>query len=170
MILTGKEIKRRIGTDILIDPYSEKQLNPNSYNLKLHNKLLVYQEDVLNPKKDNDTIKIEIPTEGLTLQPNKLYLGRTVEYTETNNLVPKIYGRSSLGRLGLWVHITAALGDVGFKGYFTLEFACVQPLVVFPMMEICQIEYSEVVGDITKYNGKYQNNKGIDASKLYKEF
>ena len=101
----------------------------------------------------------------------KLYLGRTVEYTETHNLVPMLEGRSSVGRLGLFVHVTAGFGDVGFKGYWTLEIFCVQPIKIYPSVEICQIFYHSVEGDVDPYkSGKYQGNKDIQASMLYKDF
>lgn len=171
MILSGKEIKKRIGKDIIIEPYNEKQLNPNSYNMKLHNELLVYDEEVLDMKSPNKTRKIIIPEEGLVLEPGKLYLGRTVEYTKTLNFAPMLEGRSSIGRLGLFVHITAGFGDVGFSGYWTLEIFCVQPVRIYPDVEICQIYYHEIDGDYEEYNsGKYQNNTGIQESLLYKEF
>ena len=94
MILSGKEIEKRIGKDIVIEPFNKKQLNPNSYNLRLHNELLVYEDDILDMKKENKARKIIIPEEGLVLEPNKLYLGRTAEYTKTSNLVPMLEGRS----------------------------------------------------------------------------
>ena len=171
MILSGKEIIERKEKDILIDPFNENQVNPNSYNLRLHNELLVYDSPVLDMKEDNPATKIVIPEEGLVLESKKLYLGRTMEYTETQNLVPMLEGRSSVGRLGLFVHITAGFGDVGFKGYWTLEIFCVQPIKIYPSIEICQIFYHSVEGDYTPYeSGKYQDNKDIQTSMLYKDF
>ena len=171
MILSGKEIIERKGKDILIDPFNENQVNPNSYNLRLHNELLVYDTPVLDMKEDNPAKKITIPEDGLLLDSRKLYLGRTMEYTETHNLVPMLEGRSSVGRLGLFVHVTAGFGDVGFKGYWTLEIFCVQPIKIYPSIEICQIFYHSVEGDYTPYqNGKYQGNKDIQTSMLYKDF
>jgi dCTP deaminase len=171
MIISGKEIKRNLGSSILIDPFNEKQLGPNSYNLRLHNELLVYDNYILDMKQPNTAHKLVIPTEGLLLRPNTLYLGRTVEYTETDSYVPMLEGRSSIGRLGLFVHITAGFGDVGFKGFWTLEIFCVQPVKVYPGVEICQIFYHTIEGEYTKYtSNKYQNNKGIQPSLLYKDF
>ena len=121
MILSGKEIKKRLNKDIIIEPYNDKYLNPNSYNLRLHNELLVYTDDVLDMKKSNNVEKIIIPEEGLTLEPGKLYLGRTLEYTKTTKCVPMLEGRSSIGRLGLFIHVTAGFGDIGFSGFWTLE-------------------------------------------------
>lgn len=171
MILSGKEIKNKLGNEIFIEPFNENQLNPNSYNLKLHNELLVYDEEVLDMKKDNKVKKIIIPPEGLLLEPGKLYLGRTIEYTKTDKYVPMLEGRSSIGRLGLFIHVTAGFGDVGFSGYWTLEIFCVQPIIIYPNVEICQIYYHCIEGEYKKYNsGKYQNNKDIQPSLLFKDF
>ena len=126
---------------------------------------------MLDMKKDNLTRKIEIPPEGLVLEPNKLYLGRTVEYTQTENCVPMLEGRSSIGRLGLFIHVTAGFGDVGFNGFWTLEIFCVQPIKIYANVEICQIYYHTLLGEYDKYSsGKYQNNQGIQPSLLYKDF
>ena len=171
MILSGKEIERRINSDITIDPYDQNRLNPNSYNLSLHDELIVYSDLQLDMKKDNPYQKIKIPEKGLLLEPNRLYLGRTVEYTETNNLVPMLEGRSSVGRLGLFIHVTAGFGDVGFKGYWTLEIFCVQPIKIYSGVEICQIYYHTLEGEHEQYSsGKYQNNQGIQTSQLFKDY
>ncbi|NLG93467.1 MAG: dCTP deaminase [Clostridiales bacterium] len=171
MILSGKQIREKLGKEIIIEPFCESQLNPNSYNLKLHNELLVYDEPVLDMKKENRFRKILIPEEGLVLEPNKLYLGRTQEYTKTDKFVPMIEGRSSVGRLGLFIHVTAGCGDVGFSGFWTLEIHCIQPVRVYAGVEICQIYYHLIQGDYERYSsGKYQNNTGIQPSLLFKDF
>ncbi len=170
MILSGDEIQNRIGSDILIDPFDASKLNPNSYNLSLHNELMVYEEVVLDMRQANRVRRFTIPEDGIVLSPNQLYLGRTVEFTETHRLVPMIEGRSSIGRLGLFVHITAGFGDVGFKGYWTLEMFAVQPVRIYPGVPICQIFYHEVCGEVHEYcSDKYQNAKDIQPSLLYKE-
>jgi dCTP deaminase len=171
MILTGPAIRERLGTDIKIDPYNPDQLNPNSYNLRLHDQLLVYDDDHLDMAKPNPTHEIVIPDEGLLLEPGKLHLGRTVEHTETQNLVPMLEGRSSIGRLGLFVHVTAGFGDVGFKGFWTLEIFALQPIRIYKGVEICQIFYHTLEGEPVPYkSNKYQDNRGIQASMLYKDF
>ena len=171
MILSGLEIAERIGKDIDIDPYNPGQLNPNSYNLRLHNELLVYDDPVLDMKIENKVSKLTIPSTGLQLEPGKLYLGRTLEHTRTDKLVPMLEGRSSVGRLGMFVHVTAGFGDVGFNGFWTLEIFVVQPLVIYPNVEICQIYYHYLDGDYDTYqSGKYQNNSGIQPSKLHQDF
>lgn len=171
MILSGKEIQSRLNKDIIIEPFSPSQINPNSYNLRLHQDLLMYDEPILDMKKNHQFKNIIIPEEGLILEPGKLYLGRTVEYTKTDNLVPMLEGRSSIGRLGLFIHITAGFGDVGFAGYWTLEMYCVQPIRIYPNVEICQIFYHTIEGAYERYvSNKYQNNTGIQPSLLYKDF
>ena len=171
MILSGKEIKNHMGKEIIIDPFDESRINPNSYNLSLHNELLIYDNDILDLKKLNSTKKIIIPEDGLLLQPNKLYLGRTKEYTKTMEYIPMLEGRSSTGRLGLFIHVTAGFGDIGFAGYWTLEIFCVQPVIIYPNVEICQIYYHTISGDYDLYkSGKYQNNTGIQPSLMYKDF
>jgi dCTP deaminase len=171
MILSGKEIKKRIGADIIIDPFDERRLNPNSYNLRLHNGLLVYDTHELDMKKENKAHSVIIPEDGLLIEPGRLYLGRTAEFTETKNLVPMLEGRSSVGRLGLFIHVTAGFGDVGFKGFWTLEIHCVQPIRIYAGVEVCQVYYHTIEGEYEEYkSGKYQNNKGIQPSLLYRDF
>lgn len=170
MILSGHEILKNIDRNIVIEPFDERLLNPNSYNLTLHHELMTYEEVVLDMRKANRVRRVEIPDEGLVLSPSQLYLGRTVERTETHNLVPMIEGRSSIARLGLFVHVTAGFGDVGFCGYWTLEMFAVQPVRIYPGIPICQIFYHEICGDITEYQSdKYQHNRDIQPSLLFKE-
>ena len=171
MILSGLEITDRIGSDIIIDPFDRQKINPNSYNLALHDELLVYTHFPLDMKRENQAEKIRIPQEGLVLEPGRLYLGRTIEYTETFNLVPMLEGRSSIGRLGLMVHVTAGFGDVGFKGFWTLEIFCIHPVRIYAGVDVCQIYYHTICGKHENYSsGKYQNNTGVQPSLLYKDF
>ena len=170
MILSGQEIQRRLGGDIVIEGYDPARLNPNSYNLTLHDELMVYEEVVLDMAKPNRVRRLTIPEEGIVLSPNQLYLARTVERTTTHNLVPQIEGRSSIGRLGLFVHVTAGFGDVGFSGFWTLEMFAVQPVRIYAGVPICQIFYHQITGEITEYASKYQHNRDIQPSLLYKEF
>ncbi|RIK83128.1 MAG: dCTP deaminase [Planctomycetota bacterium] len=169
MILSGQEIAARLGGDIVIEPFHSGALNPNSYNLTLHDELMVYEEVVLDMAKANRVRRMTIPPEGIVLSPNQLYLGRTAERTETRNLVPQIEGRSSVGRLGLFVHVTAGFGDVGFRGYWTLEMFAVQPVRIYAGVPICQIIYHEIAGKFDEYDSKYQNNRDIQPSLLFKE-
>lgn len=80
-------------------------------------------------------------------------------------------GRSSIGRLGLLVHVTAGFGDVGFSGCWTLEMACLQPIRIYAGVEICQIYYHTISDEYDSYqHGKYSNSQNIQPSKLYQEF
>ena len=171
MILTGEEIKAQLDKNIVIEPFDEKLLNPNSYNLRLHDELIVYEEIVLDVRRPNRYRRHVSPPEGFVLHPGQLYLGRTVERTETHNFVPMLEGRSSVGRLGLFVHVTAGFGDVGFCGYWTLELFAVHPIRIYPGLPICQIFYHTVQGVISEYRSgsKYQNNQDIQPSLLFKE-
>lgn len=170
MILSGSEIRERIGSDISITPFQEDCLNPNSYNLTLHNELLVYEEVVLDAKQPNRFRRIVIPEEGIILSPGQIYLGRTMEYTETRNLVPMIEGRSSVARLGLFVHCASGFGDVGFCGHWTIEMFAVQPVRIYAGLRICQIFFHEITGDIREYcSEKYQHNHDVQPSLLYRE-
>lgn len=171
MILTGNEIRvqQQIG-GLYIQDFDEARLNPNSYNLRLAPELLVYTEAVLDPKQNNRTREIIIPEDGYVLKPGRLYLARTLEWTESRDFVPKLEGRSSIGRLGLAIHVTAGFGDLGFCGNWTLELECVQPVKIYPGMEICQISYHTVAGEVMdRYNGKYQGSKDVLASRIWRE-
>ncbi len=169
MIISGKEIERLLERKISIDPYRPEQLNPNSYNLRLHSELLVYQEQVLDMKKDNPTEKVTIPPEGLVLQPGRLYLGRTVESIRSDHHVPLLEGRSSIGRLGIVVHLTAGLGNIGSVGCWTLEIACIQPVRIYPNVEICQIYFQDIRGEHEMYRSKKYHHEDIQPSLLYQE-
>jgi dCTP deaminase len=170
MILSGDEIRKQLGKSIVIEPFDESRLNPNSYNLTLHDELLTYEEVVLDMAEPNRIRRLRIPKDGLVLTPQKLYLGRTAERTETHNYVPMIEGRSSIGRLGLFVHVTAGFGDVGFCGYWTLEMFAIQPIRIYPNVPICQIFYHQISGNIVEYcSNKYQHNRDIQPSLFYKE-
>jgi len=120
---------------------------------------------------EEETVALEIPSgKGLVLWPGMLYLGHTLEYTETHGFVPCIEGRSSVGRLGMCVHATAGFGDVGFRGDFTLEMSMIHALRVYPGTAVCQIAYYPVEGETEEYQGKYQGQRGPKASRLWKEF
>lgn len=171
MILSGQQIQKLIGSQIVIEPFNEDRLNPNSYNLALHDEIAAYEDDVLDMRRKPELRTMRIPEEGILLEPGRLYLGRTAEYTETHGLVPMLEGRSSVGRLGLFVHITAGFGDVGFCGYWTLEITPIQPIRIYAGVEICQIFYHQIAGEYSPYRSdKYQHNKGIQPSMIYKDF
>lgn len=163
MILSDEQIrKQRDAGNILIEPWDERCLGSNSYDVHLSKYFKTYPT-MLDFKADNPTQEFEIPGEGFTLQPGRLYLGSTVEYTETRGLVPFIDGKSSVGRLGVNVHCTAGRGDAGFCNHWTLEISCVEPVIVYPGVPIAQLYYKTIFGTVlrpydskasAKYNGR----------------
>lgn len=167
MMLTGPEILKRISDgQIKITPFNVNQLNPNSYNLTIGDSLVVYSDAILDAKRSPNTQTISIPTEGLLLHPGRLYLAKTVEVTETNGLVPVLYGRSSAARLGISVNQNAGLGDTGYVGAWTLAINVAQPVKIFAGMKIAQLVYFETTGDVVSYSGKYQGSLDPVPSKL----
>jgi dCTP deaminase len=170
MILSADAIREELGQNIVIDPFQEQHLNPNSYNLTLHEEMLVYEEVVLDMRTPNRTRRIIIPDEGLVLKPDQIYLGRTAERIETHNFVPMVQGRSSVARLGLFVDASTGFGDAGFCGYWTLELYAVQPIRIYAGVPICQVYYHRIDGDVREYDSKkYQHNTDIQPSLLYRE-
>ena len=165
MILTDVKILEAIENgEIVIDPFDRSCLGTNSYDVHLGRFLAVYVDEVLDAKKHNKTREIEIPEEGILLQPGKLYLGVTKEYTETHNSVPFLEGKSSVGRLGIDIHATAGKGDVGFCNSWTLEISCVQPVRIYAGMPIGQLIYFSVDGEIENYYNKKENAKYVERT------
>ncbi|WP_328915033.1 MULTISPECIES: dCTP deaminase [unclassified Streptomyces] len=161
MILTGPEITAAVGDGRLrITPFDQTQVNPNSYNVCLGSTLLVYTDDVLDAHRPNLTRRMDISAEGCVLEPGQLYLGHTVEQVGSDAFVPLLFGRSSVGRLGLFVEITAPIGDIGFHGQWTLMLSPIRPLRVYAGMKIGQIMFFVAVGPIVPYAGKYQAAEG----------
>lgn len=130
----------------------------------------VYKGLVLDPKRENETLTVEIPPEGLILDPEVLYLGHTEEVMGSEEYVPIIRGRSSIGRIGLFVHITADLIDIGSINQWTLQMHCVQPTRIYAGMLIGQVTFWKVEGEVTLYRGKYQGSRGPIASQIHKDF
>lgn len=124
----------------------------------------------IDSRVKNEVIRFEIPETGLLLHPGVLYLGRTNERIATDKFIPMINGRSSGGRLGLSVHICAGFGDIGFDGTFTLEISVVEPLIIYPNMEIAQVCFHTPCGktDIL-YRGKYYKQTDATPSRMWHE-
>jgi dCTP deaminase len=188
--LTAKAISEAVKKgEIVIEPFNPAQLNPNSYNVRLSDELGVYvlpgalqvvadcfRQEVrppvtqLNCYADNPICYVKLPTEGALLHPGKLYLGSTVEFTDTPYHIPLLEGRSSLARLGIKAHITGGFGDIGFRGHWTLEIEVTEPVRIYPYMEFAQIHFHTPVGAIEqRYNGKYRDQVRPTPSRLFKE-
>lgn len=170
MILSGLKIKKEIENgNITICPYNDSLLNPNSYNYRLGDELLLIEDDIIDPKKKCKFKKIKLTSEGYVLEPNRLYLGSTVEKIGSDKYITQLIGRSSVGRLGLFLQVTAPLGHVGCKHSWTLELKCVQPLRVYPNMKIGQVTFWCIDGNYQKYDGKYTKYQYPHVSEFYRK-
>ncbi len=197
-ILSGPEILRIINRTrkdrmdwvplmlpaIDIAPLIESHFGPNSVDVRLSDKLLVYNrchdivddpdEEVrwyLDAKEPNQTHELTIPPEGLVLSPGTLYLGSTIEKTMCAGVVPWLDGRSSVGRLGIQIHMTAGRGDDNF-GFpdpctWTMEITVVHPVRVYSGMRIGQLTFFEMRGERKPYAGRYQHQSGPVASRIH---
>lgn len=171
MILSGKKIDEEVKNNkIVIEPYNSDDINPNSYNYTLGSYVKVYKNYELDSKYKQEVEIIEIPDEGLVLYPDKIYLGYTEEIIGSDYYVPVITGRSSTGRLGLFVQITSDLVDIGFKGRLTLQLHSTQPVRVYKGMKIGQIMFWKVFGNVDLYKGKYQSSNEPRESEVWRDF
>jgi dCTP deaminase len=172
MILTAAKIKQEVENgNIIVTPFNEAQIGPNSYDVTLSNILKTYAITPLDMRKPNETREIIIPEEGFILQPNTLYLASTNEKIGSDFYLPILVGRSSLARLGITAEISAGFGDLGFKTNWTLELSCLHPVRIYPNVKIAQIYFNEVSGNVDKlYTGKYIDQTTPTESQLYKDF
>ena len=177
MILSDVMIQQAISNgEIIIEPFDPACLGTNSYDVHLSKYLANYTAEVLDAKLPNEITQFEIPEEGIILKPGVLYLGSTLEYTETHNTVPFLEGKSSVGRLGIDIHATAGKGDVGFCNHWTLEISCTQPVRVYAGMPIGQLIYFQVAGEISRSSNKKLDAKYTERtikhmeSKMWKNF
>ena len=171
MILTGSQILEdyREGR-INISPCDEKMINPNSYNYRLDKVLYRVKDDVIDPKSKSSVEKIVLTERGYCLRPGCLYLGNTFEKIGSKEYVMQLIGRSSIGRLGLFLQVSAPLGHMGTNHNWTLEMKVVQPLIVYPYMKIGQVSFWKVEGDnATPYAVKYWKYSEAHVSEFYEE-
>jgi dCTP deaminase len=197
MILTGPEIESQVkAKKIKITPFDKKRVNPASYDLALGEGVAVYDDCVecwdyhsktvedgraflpkpgaiLDSKKELLLRQFKMsPKEGWLLRPGILYLMHTAEVVWTDSYVPIIDGKSSIGRLGICVHLTAGFGDAGFNGQYTLEVTTVHPVRVYPGMRFCQIRFHKMEGKVKLYDGNYTGKAAMGpvASRSWKQF
>lgn len=172
MILTGPEIVRewRRGR-IVIDPFQPDFVNPNSYNFRLGRRYRVYTRFPLRPDRPNPYEECEIPADdGLVLEPGRLYLCCTREILGSDHYAPTFAARSSIARLGLFINLSACLGDIGFIGQWTLQLHAIHPVRVYANMRIGQMMWWKPQGDIRLYEGKYQASSGPQTTLLHLDF
>lgn len=177
MILSDSNILNEMSVgNIIIYPFDKKYLNPVSVDLTLAPNFKIYKKGVLDPKKPNEVEEYTIPEEGYILLPGEVYLYAVNEKIGVlGNIRGKVEGKSSLGRLGLFIHVTAGFIDPGFVGSLVLELVATRPIIVYPNMKICQIEFARVEGNIyepynVKLTSKYLNQVGVQESLMHKNF
>lgn len=165
MILGDAEIRRALDAgEIAVDPMAPWALGTNSIDLHLAPSLRVYADVVLRTDRDCPTREVPIPPGvGVCLSPGELYLASTVERTRSGPYLPVIDGTSGAGRLGISVHQTAGIGDVGFEGHWTLELAVVRPVRVFGGEPIAQLRFFEVAGRVLVPYGEKETASYADA-------
>lgn len=170
MILSDKKILENIDSkDIVITPFNISNIGSNSYDVHLSKHFAQYIDKEIDAKKHNEIRHFEIPEDGFVLKPGELYLGSTLEYTETHKHVPFLEGKSSTGRLGIDIHATAGKGDVGFCGFWTLEISTSIPVKIYPGMPIGQLIYYVVDGEVDTFYDKKINAKYSHQNELPKE-
>lgn len=170
---------------ITIRPYDPKDLQPSSVDLHLDRRFRVFRNnrypyiDVRKPQPDLTEI-VEIGDDDpFILHPGEFVLGQTLEWTELpNDLVARLEGKSSLGRLGLLIHSTAGYVDPGWKGNLTLELSNVAnlPIALYYGMKIGQISYFKMSSPVDRPYGspelgsKYQGQSEPTASAFHRDF
>lgn len=171
MILTGKEIEKRVNSkEIIVSPFLKENVNPNSYNFRLGRKLKVYKNDLIDPAKENPIDEITLGDDGLLLQPRTLYLAETIEIMGSEHFVPTYAARSSVARMGMFINLSAPLGDIGFVGKWTIQLFCIHPVKVYYGMDIGQMMFWHTSGEVELYDGKYQNADGPIESRIHMDF
>lgn len=186
MILSDHSIREELAAGrIQIEPLTEAHIQPSSIDLTMDRFFLVFRNHttpIIDVKKNQEhlTELVEIPEDGVfMLHPGEFVLGSTAERVRLpEDLVARLEGKSSLGRLGLLIHSTAGFVDAGWDGHITLELSNVAtlPITLYPGMKIGQISFlrmttpADVPYGSAAVGSKYQGQRGPTPSKYYKNF
>lgn len=186
MILSDRDLRAEIAAArIVIEPLDESCIQPSSIDVKVSNLFRVFRNHtagIIDVKEDLEDLTelISIPDEGVfMLHPGEFVLGSTLERVAVpSDLVARIEGKSSLGRLGLLIHSTAGFIDAGFDGHVTLELANVAslPITIYPGMRIGQVSFLRMTSPAefpygSRANGsKYQGQRGPTPSRYFENF
>ena len=158
MILTGARIaSERALANITLDPFSPDQLNPNSYNYRLGSQYVEIEADrQLDARGALEYARpLPIPPDGLLIEPGKLYLANTLEIIGSRKFVTSLIGRSSTGRLGLFLQIAADLGHQNQTHRWTLEIRSCLPVRIYSGMVIGQVSFWSTRGAEFERPGYY---------------
>lgn len=186
MILSDRTLREQIAAGrIVIDPLDESLIQPSSIDVRISNLFRVFRNHtagVIDVKQDLTSLTelVEIPHDGaFMLHPGEFVLGSTLErLVVPDDLVARIEGKSSLGRLGLLIHSTAGFIDAGFDGHITLELANVAslPITLYPAMKIGQVSFVQMTTAADNPYGrgargsKYQGQRGPTPSRYFENF
>jgi dCTP deaminase len=185
VILSDRSIREAIASGRLgIDPFDPSLIQPASIDVRLDNKFLVFRNtkrafiDVKQPADDLMELLEVAPDEPMFLHPKEFILGSTIERVRIpDDLVGRLEGRSSLGRLGVVIHSTAGFLDPAFEGNVTLENSNLAnlPIALYPKMRIGQISFVQMTTPADKPYGpargsKYSGQALPTASRLYLDF
>ena len=186
MVLSDVSIREALSEGrIVIDPLDERCIQPSSIDLHVDRYFRVFRNDTtpyIDPKEpqENLTELVEISGEqAFILHPGEFVLGSTIERVALpDDLVARLEGKSSLGRLGLLIHSTAGFVDAGWDGHLTLELSNVAnlPIAIYPGMKIGQISFLRMTTAAEKPYGsegrdsKYQGQRGPTPSRYYLNF
>ena len=184
-VLSDRDIRAAIDAGrVRIDPYDESCLQPSSVDLHLDREFRVFRNNrypYIDVKQDQDlTELVEVkPEEPFILHPGEFVLGSTLERVKLpDDLVARLEGKSSLGRLGLLIHSTAGFIDPGWDGHVTLELSNVAnlPIALYFGMRIGQISFFQMTSAVDRPYGsaelgsKYQGQRGPTASRFFRDF
>ncbi|MDE6040205.1 MAG: dCTP deaminase [Muribaculaceae bacterium] len=170
-ILTGPEIRKQVERGrITISPFDAENLNPNSYNIRSGNTVIMYAVRKWIDLRDSSTwdttaVTYDIPEDGFMLRPGNLYLIPTQEVIGSNYFEPIITGRSSAGRLGIAIHQEAGFADIGYLGRLTMQVKVTYPTKIYPNIPCAQVYFLTAYGKIQRYEGRYQYSKDVQPSK-----
>ena len=186
MVLSDRSIRTEIAAGrIEIDPYDESMIQPSSIDVRVDRKFRVFHNarhpyiDVRQPMEDLTELVEAEGDRPFILHPGEFVLGQTLErVTLPDDLVARLEGKSSLGRLGLLIHSTAGFVDSGFSGNLTLELSNVAnlPITIYHGMPIGQISFMRMDGPVESPYGsertesKYQGQAEPTPSRFYKNF
>ena len=186
MVLSDHTIKQMLEEGrIVVDPLGENCIQPASIDVHLDRQILVFRNsrrpyiDVREDMSDLTELVTIDDDRAFMLHPGEFVLGSTLEYIELpDDLVARLEGKSSLGRVGLLIHSTAGYVDPGWKGHLTLELSNVAnlPITLYQGMKIGQISYAQLSSPADRPYGspglgsKYQGQLQPTASKVYEEF
>ncbi|MGH8958734.1 MAG: dCTP deaminase [Acidimicrobiia bacterium] len=186
MILSDRDLKVELESGrLVVDPVSPDAIQPSSIDLRIGHHFRVFANtrypyiDVRKPMEDLTELVEVAGDEPFILHPGEFVLGTTLERVEIpNDLVARLEGKSSLGRLGLLIHSTAGFVDAGFRGHLTLELSNVAnlPITLYPRMKIGQISLFRMSSPADKPYGsdrlgsKYLDQVGPTPSRYWENF